>query len=116
MRKRNLPKIIFCSLVCLRLKPVLLERAFHELDLNFRYEIKVLPNFYCNYYIISSSYWRPLISIACNLHRTRELRDLFVDLCEKLIEPWRQNSWSRDHVNKFLAAITQSVLDLEISR
>uniref|UniRef100_A0ABK9MI44 Acidic fibroblast growth factor intracellular-binding protein n=1 Tax=Glossina morsitans morsitans TaxID=37546 RepID=A0ABK9MI44_GLOMM len=85
-------------LVCLRLKPVLLERAFHELDLNFR------------------SYWRPLISIACNLHRTRELRDLFVDLCEKLIEPWRQNSWSRDHVNKFLAAITQSVLDLEISR
>ncbi|EDW95273.2 acidic fibroblast growth factor intracellular-binding protein [Drosophila yakuba] len=85
-------------LVCMRLKPVLLERAFHELDGNFR------------------SYWRALITIACNLHRNRELRDLFVDLCEKLIDPWRQNGWNREQVNKFLASITQSVLDLEISR
>lgn len=73
-------------------------------------------NKYYLYKSIYSSYWRSLISIACNLHRTRELRDLFVDLCEKLIEPWRQNVWARDHVNKFLGAITQSVLDLEISR
>ncbi|XP_030372910.1 acidic fibroblast growth factor intracellular-binding protein [Scaptodrosophila lebanonensis] len=85
-------------LVCMRLKPVLLERAFHELDSSFR------------------SYWRALITIACNLHRNRELRDLFVDLCEKLIEPWRQNGWNREQVNKFLASITQSVLELEISR
>lgn len=84
--------------MCIRLKPVLLERVFHELDANFR------------------SYWRALITIACNLHRNRELRDLFVDLCEKLIEPWRQNCWTREQVNKFLSAITQSVLDLEISR
>ena len=66
--------------------------------------------------IFNSSYWRALITIACNMHRNRELRDLFVDLCEKLIEPWRQNSWNREQVNKFLSAITQSVLDLEISR
>ncbi|XP_037933656.1 acidic fibroblast growth factor intracellular-binding protein isoform X1 [Teleopsis dalmanni] len=85
-------------LVCMRLKPVLLERSFHELDANFR------------------SYWRALITIACNLHRTRELRDLFLDLCEKLVEPWRQNGWTREQVNKFLSAITQGVLDLEISR
>lgn len=63
-----------------------------------------------------SSYWRAFITIACNLHRNRELRDLFLDLCEKLIEPWRQNGWSKEQVNKFLSAITQSVLDLEISR
>lgn len=29
--------MIYFSLVCLRLKPVLLERAFHELDTNFRW-------------------------------------------------------------------------------
>lgn len=75
--------------------------------------------FRCNKFyncFFNSSYWRAFITIACNLHRTRELRGIFVDLVEKLIEPWRQNGWNSDQVNKFLSAITQSVLDLEISR
>lgn len=86
------------SLVSIRLKPTLLERAYQELDVNFR------------------SYWRALIGIACNLHRTRELRGLFVELSEKLIDPWRQNNWQLEQVKSFLPAITQSVLDLEVSR
>lgn len=85
-------------LVALRLKPVLLERTYHELDTNFK------------------SYWRSLITIACNLHRTRELRCIFVELSEKLIDPWRQNGWNIEQVKQFLPAVTQSVLDLEISR
>ncbi|XP_055716638.1 acidic fibroblast growth factor intracellular-binding protein [Phlebotomus papatasi] len=85
-------------LVCIRLKPTLLERNYQELDINFR------------------SYWRALITIACNLHRTRELRGLFLELSEKLIDPWRQNNWTVDQVKFFLPAITQSVLDLEVSR
>lgn len=85
-------------LVAIRLKPTLLDRANQELDLNFR------------------AYWRALIGIACNLNRTRELRVLFVELSEKLIEPWRQNNWSAEQVRAFLPAITQSVLDLEVSR
>lgn len=70
-------------------------------------------NFYC---IFSRSYWRSLISIACNLHRTRELRGLFLELAEKLIEPWKQTNWELDQVKQFLPAVTQSVLELEISR
>lgn len=85
-------------LVAIRLKPMLLERAYQELDMNFR------------------AYWRALITIACNLNRTRELRVLFVELSEKLIEPWRQNNWSAEQVKAFLPAVTQSVLDLEVSR
>lgn len=57
-----------------------------------------------------------MITIACNLHRTRELKGLFLDLSEKLIEPWRQNNWTLEQVKTFLPAITQSVLDLEVSR
>lgn len=86
------------SLASLRLKPLLLERSFHELEVNFR------------------TYWRALITIACNLHRTRELRCLFVELAEKIIDPWRQNNWAPEQVKHFLSAVTQSVLDLEISR
>ncbi|CAD7081880.1 unnamed protein product [Hermetia illucens] len=85
-------------LASLRLKPLLLERSFHELEVNFR------------------TYWRALITIACNLHRTRELRCLFVELAEKIIDPWRQNNWAPEQVKHFLSAVTQSVLDLEISR
>lgn len=44
------------------------------------------------------------------------MRVLFVELSEKLIEPWRQNNWTLEQVKAFLPAITQSVLDLEVSR
>lgn len=66
--------------------------------------------------ISGRSYWRSLITIACNLHRTRELRCFFLELSEKLIEPWRQNQWQLDNVKAFLPAVTQSVLDLEVAR
>lgn len=57
-----------------------------------------------------------MITIACNLHRTRELRNIFMELSEKLIEPWRQNHWQLETVKLFLPAVTQSVLDLEVAR
>lgn len=62
------------------------------------------------------SYWRSIITIACSLHRTRELKCLFLELSERLIEPWRQNNWLLEQVKSFLPALTQSVLDLEVSR
>lgn len=62
------------------------------------------------------SYWRSLITIAINLHRTRELKGFFLELSEKLIEPWRQNQWQLETVKLFLPAVTQSVLDLEVAR
>lgn len=111
----------FCSLVLMRLKPTLLERMYQELDLNFRYRITRVYDknvFHVKHFIAfyNRSYWRSLITIACNLHRTRELRCLFLELSEKLIEPWRQNQWQLDNVKAFLPAVTQSVLDLEVAR
>ncbi|XP_058823580.1 acidic fibroblast growth factor intracellular-binding protein [Topomyia yanbarensis] len=85
-------------LVTMRLKSTILERIYQEIDSNFR------------------SYWRSIITIACSLHRTREMRQLFLDLTERLIEPWKANNWSKDHVGQFMKCLTQSVLDLEVPR
>uniref|UniRef100_A0A8D8KW31 Acidic fibroblast growth factor intracellular-binding protein n=1 Tax=Culex pipiens TaxID=7175 RepID=A0A8D8KW31_CULPI len=85
-------------LVTMRLKPTMLDRVFQEIDSNFR------------------SYWRSIITIAGGLHRTRELRQLFLELTERLIEPWKQNNWSKDHVTQFMKCLTQSVLDMEVPR
>lgn len=75
-----------------------MERAYQELDTNFRV------------------YYRAIITIATNVHRQRELRLLFIELTEKLIEPWKQSNWNSDQVKAFLSAVMQSVLDLEVAR
>ncbi|XP_014212622.1 acidic fibroblast growth factor intracellular-binding protein [Copidosoma floridanum] len=85
-------------LVCIKLKPMLLDRVYQELDLNFR------------------AYSRNIIGIACNLHRTRELRSFFLDLVEKCIEPWRQVNWTYTDLKNFLLAFTQCALDMDILR
>lgn len=84
--------------VLFRLKPTVLERAYQEIDQNFR------------------NYFRGIIAIASTVHRQRDLKNLFVDFTEKLIEPWKQNNWSIEQVKAFLPALTQSVLDLEVPR
>lgn len=83
------------SLVLVRLKDSLLERGYQELEVNFR------------------NYWRSIITIATSIHRSRELRNFFLDLTEKLIEPWKMNNWSENQVKDFLGAITKCVLDLQ---
>jgi hypothetical protein len=82
-------------LVLIRLRDSLLERANQELDLNFR------------------NYYRAIITIATSIHRNRELRNLFPDLAEKLIEPWKLNGWSESQVKDFLSALTKCVLELQ---
>lgn len=77
-----------------RLKDSLLERTYQELDANFK------------------NYWRAIITIATSLHRSRELRNLFLDIAEKLIEPWKMNSWSESQVKEFLSALTKCVLEM----
>lgn len=85
-------------LVLIRLKPTVLERAHSEMDQNFR------------------TYFRAIIAIATTIHRQRDLRCLFIEFTEKLVEPWKQNNWSIEQVKAFLPALTQSVLDLEVPR
>ncbi|XP_063225809.1 acidic fibroblast growth factor intracellular-binding protein [Bacillus rossius redtenbacheri] len=85
-------------LVCQRLKPQLLERSYQELDGNFR------------------SYTRALVGLACNLHRTRELRMLFMELVERCLEPWRQVAWSHSDLRHFLSAYLQCALEMDVFR
>ena len=76
----------------------MLDRTYQEMDASFR------------------SYWRSIITIATSLHRTREMRQLFLELTERLIEPWKLNNWPRDQVAQFMQCLTQAVLDLEVPR
>ncbi|XP_063704464.1 acidic fibroblast growth factor intracellular-binding protein [Culicoides brevitarsis] len=85
-------------LVLIRVKPTVLERAYQEIDTNFRH------------------YFRAIIAIATMVHRPRELRNLFVEFTERLIEPWKQNNWTIEQVKAFLSALTKSVLDLDVPR
>ncbi|XP_021933150.1 acidic fibroblast growth factor intracellular-binding protein isoform X4 [Zootermopsis nevadensis] len=85
-------------LVCQKLKPQLLERSYQELDANFR------------------SYTRALVGLACNLHRSRELRSLFLELVERCLEPWRQVSWSHTDLRNFLACYFQCALEMDVLR
>lgn len=78
-----------------RLKDSLLERVYQELDANFK------------------TYWRAIITIATNINRSRELRNFFLELTEKLIEPWKMNNWNETQVKDFLSALTKCVLDLQ---
>ncbi|XP_047098835.1 acidic fibroblast growth factor intracellular-binding protein [Schistocerca piceifrons] len=85
-------------LVLMRLKPVLLERSLNELESSFR------------------SYSRALVGIAAGLHRTREVRCLFVELVERCLEPWRQAGWPHQDLRSFLNAYTTSALEMDIFR
>ncbi|XP_077302979.1 acidic fibroblast growth factor intracellular-binding protein [Arctopsyche grandis] len=85
-------------LVCMKLRPKLLEKSYQELELNFR------------------AYTRGLIGVACNLHRARELRSLFLDLVEKCIEPFRSGGWSLTDLEQLLIAYEQCALQMDSLR
>ncbi|XP_024082614.1 acidic fibroblast growth factor intracellular-binding protein isoform X2 [Cimex lectularius] len=85
-------------LVCSKIKPQLLEKAYQELENNFR------------------TYSRSLITLGCNLHRQRDLKFLFIELVEKCIEPWRQVSWTSNDLTAFLSAFKTCALQLDCLR
>ncbi|XP_017779544.1 PREDICTED: acidic fibroblast growth factor intracellular-binding protein [Nicrophorus vespilloides] len=84
-------------LVCVTLKPTLLSRNYTELDSNFRV------------------YSRSILTIASSLHRSRELRNLFVEISQ-ILEIWRQNGWGSKDLQLFLSAYTQCALELDVLR
>ncbi|XP_055858541.1 acidic fibroblast growth factor intracellular-binding protein isoform X3 [Episyrphus balteatus] len=87
-----------------------------EMDKEFLLDLRELRCLFEKEKEIKQSYWRSIITIAINLHRNRELRALFADLSEKLVDPWKQNNWCLNQVKQFLDAVSQSILELEISR
>lgn len=85
-------------LVCMRLKPKLLEKSYQELELNFR------------------CYTRALVGLACNLHRGRELRSLFLELLERCVEPLRLGGWPKTDLAQFLLAYEHCALQMDALR
>ncbi|XP_078516584.1 acidic fibroblast growth factor intracellular-binding protein [Lissotriton helveticus] len=77
------------SLVCTSLRGKI--SIFHEMETNF----KTLS--------------RGLVNIAANLTHTKDVRDFFIDLMEKFIEPCKTYNWTSNDVQLFLTQYTTSV-------
>ncbi|CAG0882966.1 unnamed protein product [Darwinula stevensoni] len=57
---------------------------------------------------------RGVISIAMGLLHGRELRDFFVDVVEKIVEPLKAAKWSSENLGPFLMAYSEGALQVEI--
>ncbi|KAJ6654191.1 hypothetical protein lerEdw1_007288, partial [Lerista edwardsae] len=59
---------------------------------------------------------RALINIASKLTHSKDVRDFFVDLVEKFVEPFRSDKWSPEDVRLFLTQYTACAHMLEAFR
>ncbi|XP_056383484.1 acidic fibroblast growth factor intracellular-binding protein isoform X1 [Hyla sarda] len=81
------------SLVCTSLRGKI--AVFHEMEANF----KTLS--------------RALVNIGTSLTHNKDLRDFFIDLVEKFIEPCKAANWSSSDVQLFLTQYTASARALD---
>lgn len=88
---------IFFSLVCVNLKPKLLQKNYIDLETNFRV------------------YTRSILSLATALHRSRNMKDLFIDLAQ-ISEHFKQNHWSYQDLELFLVAYYQTAIEIDAIR
>ncbi|KAK0056954.1 G-protein coupled receptor moody [Biomphalaria pfeifferi] len=86
------------SLMLRVLQPTVREKVLTEMDNNFR------------------SVSKAIINIASGLNHSKESRDIFIDVFEKLIEPWVQMSWSKSDAYHFLNAFKDTALQLDLFR
>ncbi|XP_018565406.1 acidic fibroblast growth factor intracellular-binding protein isoform X2 [Anoplophora glabripennis] len=84
-------------LVCLYLKPKLLQKNFIDLDTNFRL------------------YTRTILTLATALHRARDMKNLFTDLAQ-ILDYFKQSNWSIHDFELFLNAYAQCALEIDIIR
>ncbi|XP_035214059.1 acidic fibroblast growth factor intracellular-binding protein-like isoform X2 [Stegodyphus dumicola] len=80
------------------LRSKLPDRTYSDLDANFK------------------SFTRTFVNIAYGLNHSKEVRDLFVDIVEKFIEPLRQGRWSEKDLQKFLEVYTSSASHMQLFR
>ncbi|XP_067113484.1 acidic fibroblast growth factor intracellular-binding protein B-like [Osmerus mordax] len=80
------------SLVCAALRGKI--KVFNEMEANFKH--------------LS----RALVNIASKLNNTKDVRDLFVDLVEKFIEPCRSDRWTVGELKLFLTHYTNAAQSL----
>lgn len=77
------------------LRPTFLQKYYNDLDSNFKF------------------YSRAILGLAAALHRTREMRNLFIELSQ-IIELWKQGGWTIQELELFLNAFTKCALELDI--
>jgi len=85
-------------MVLKQLKGKVSDKIFVELDSNFK------------------AYSRTLINIAYGLNHSKELRDLFVDLVEKFIEPCKHLQWPLSDLKYFLQVYTETATTLDLMK
>ena len=66
--------------------------------------------------VIFQVYSRTLINLAYGLNHNKELRDLFIDLVEKYIEPCKQLQWSLADMKTFLEAYSDAGCQLDVTK
>ena len=81
------------SLVCTALRGKL--GVFSEMEANFK------------------NLSRGLVNVAAKLTHNKDVRDLFVDLMEKFVEPCRSDHWLLNDVRHFLNQYLASVHSLD---
>ncbi|KAL5008908.1 hypothetical protein ScPMuIL_014489 [Solemya velum] len=86
------------SLVTRALQPIISKKLMLDLEENFK------------------TYSKTIINIACGLIHSKEVRDLFVDLVEKVVEPCLQIKWAKEDLDLFLMAYKESFHKLESMR
>ncbi|ODN04265.1 Acidic fibroblast growth factor intracellular-binding protein [Orchesella cincta] len=84
------------TLVCQRLKSKVSERIYVEVEHNFKV------------------YSRTLINIAYGLNHSKELKDLFIDLVEKYIEPCKHLQWPSSDMKTFLDVFTDAGTEIDV--
>lgn len=89
--------IIYFSLVCVSLKQKLLQKNYSDLESNFRV------------------YTRSILSLATTLHRSKNMKDLFIDLAQ-ISDHFKQNHWSSQDLELFLIAYYQTAIEMDAIR
>ncbi|KAK3755329.1 hypothetical protein RRG08_026059 [Elysia crispata] len=74
------------------------EKILIEMDSNFR------------------SVSKTIVTIAYGLNHSKESRDIFIDIYEKLIEPWVQMLWCKSDVQLFLSSFKDTAQQLDVFR
>ncbi|XP_050530620.1 acidic fibroblast growth factor intracellular-binding protein isoform X1 [Daktulosphaira vitifoliae] len=82
--------------VCQKLKQEFLEKTYSSMETNFR--------------MLS----RAIIGIAYNLHHNRDMRSLFLDIMERIVDPWKVLNWNKTEIMAFLKVFFLSAFELDI--
>ncbi|XP_076318708.1 acidic fibroblast growth factor intracellular-binding protein [Tachypleus tridentatus] len=73
---------------------------------------KIYNDLDCNFKNLS----RTIVNIAYGLNHSKEMKDLFVDLVEKVIEPCRQARWTKRELQLFLESYRNSPQQMPLLR